>query len=90
MRDLATPPDTSRGRARAFEISPRRDRHTGARERVERTGRFVCGESGDDDLERRNAKRACDAAPDGARVNAVATETDPDAHRAKIREKVAA
>ena len=43
----------------------------------------MCGESGDDALERRNAKRACDAAPDGARVNAVATETDPDAHRAK-------
>ena len=55
------------------------------REHVERTGRVVCDESGDDALEHRNAKRACDAAPDGARVNAVAPETDPDAHRAKIR-----
>ena len=89
MRDLATPPDTPLAGARAFEISPRRDRHTGAREHVERTRRVVCGESGDDALERRNAKRACDTAPDGARVNAVATETDPDAHRAKNRAKMA-
>ena len=43
----------------------------------------MCGESGDDALEHRNAKREGDAVPDGARVNAVATETDPDAHRAK-------